>query len=86
MFTIKILKLDDEIITKINGTPEEIAENYFHDKEVISIEYLDGEYEAADFTTIPVLLERVPETFCKKYKLYYNIRYKYMIVKKRRNF
>lgn len=82
MFTIKILKLDDQIITKINGTPAEIAENYFHDEEVVSIEYLGGEYETAGFTEIPILIERIPEAFCKEHELYYNISYKHMIVRK----
>ena len=82
MFTIKIVKLDDQIITKINGTPAEIAENYFHDQEVVSIEYLDGEYEAAGYITIPILIERIPEAFCKEYGLYYNIRYEHMILRK----
>lgn len=83
MMTIKIKMKNDEIITKINGTLEEIARYYFRMRDVYieEIEILEGGElnETECYKTTATLLYRAPEWQVKKYELAYNIRYCYKI-------
>lgn len=83
MLTIKINKKDDTIHTKINGTLEEIAQHYFTDPEVESINILEGgEHETDLIKQVPLLLYRTPEQDMKDFDLIYNIRYQYAVLRK----
>ena len=83
MLTIKVNKKDDAIHTKITGSLEEIANHYFVDPEVESINILEGgEHETEFIKQIPLLLYRTPEQDMKDFDLIYNIRYQYATVRK----
>lgn len=79
--TIKIRLVDDEIITKTNGTIEEVAKYYFPRKEVVEIEILEGgimndtEYCAITATRI----YRASEEEIKEFELWNNIRYDFKV-------
>lgn len=81
MMTIKINFKNDSITTRINGTPEEIAEHYFSQSGVVSIDILDGgqvqenEYLTRTLTRI----YRVSPEKIKEFDLYYNIRAAYKV-------
>lgn len=78
---IKVNLKDDHIITRINGTPEEIAKHYFSQPEVKSIDILDGgeNYENEYFRRTLKRLYRVSPEEQKEFDLYYNIRAAYKI-------
>ena len=81
--TIKVNKKDDTIHTKINGTLEEIAQHYFTDPEVESINILEGgETETDLIKQIPILIYRTSEQDIKDFQLIYNIRYQYAVMLK----
>ncbi len=81
MMTIKINFKDDSITTRINGTLQEIAEHYFSQSDVESIDILNGghvqdnEYLTRTITKI----YRVSSEEIKEFDLYYNIRAAYKI-------
>ena len=81
MMTIKINLKDDSITTRINGTPKEIAEHYFSQQEVESIDILEGgqEYENEYFRRTLIKFYRVSPEEQKEFDLYYNIRAAYKI-------
>lgn len=81
MMTIKVNFKDDSITTRINGTFQEIAEHYFSQSGVKSIEILEGgqvlenEYLTRTITKI----YRVSPEEQKEFDLYYNIRATYKV-------
>ena len=81
MMTIKVNLKNDYIITRINGTPNEIAEHYFSQPEVESIDILEGgqDFENEYFRRIVTRLYRVSPEEQKEFDLYYNIRAAYKI-------
>ena len=83
MMKIKVNLKDDYIITRINGTPQEIARYYFNfpGMEVKSIDILEGgqEYENEYFRRTLTRIYRVSPEEQKEYDLYYNIRASYKI-------
>lgn len=81
MMTIKVNLKNDYIITRINGTPNEIAEHYFSQPEVESIDILDGgqDFESEYFRRILTKLYRVRPEEQKELDLYYNVRAAYRI-------
>ena len=81
MMTIKINFKDDSITTRINGTLQEIAEHYFSQSEVESIEILEGgEIQDNEYLTrIITKIYRVSPEKIKEFDLYYNIRASYKI-------
>ena len=81
MMTIKVNLKDDYIITRINGTPKEIAKHYFSQPEVESIDILDGgqDNENEYFRRTLIKIYRVSPEEQKEFDLYYNIRAAYKI-------
>ena len=81
MMTIKVNFKDDSIITRINGALQEIAEHYFSQPEVESIDILEGgqDFENEYFRRIVTRLYRVSPEEQKEFDLYYNIRAAYKI-------
>ena len=81
MMTIKIKMVDDEIVTRINGTLEDIARYYFPNKEVLEIEILDGGMinDTEYCTTTATRIYRVPEEEVKDFELWNNIRYDFKV-------
>lgn len=81
MMTIKINLKDDSITTRINGTLQEIAEHYFSQPGVKSIEILDGgQVQENEYLTRTLIkLYRVSPEEQKEFDLYYNIRLSYKI-------
>ena len=81
MMTIKINFKDDSITTRINGTLREIAEHYFSQPGVESIDILDGAqvYESECFRRTLTRLYRVSQKEIDEFGLYYNIRLSYKI-------
>lgn len=83
MMTIKINLKDDYIVTRINGTPKEIAEYYFTfpGMEVESIDILDGgQVQENEYLTRTITkISRVSPKEIKEFDLYYNIRATYKI-------
>lgn len=81
MMTIKVNFKDDYTITRINGTLEEVAEHYFSQPDVESIDVLDGVqvYENEYLTQTLINLYRVSPEEQKEFDLYYNIRAVYKI-------
>lgn len=81
MMTIKVNLKDDHIITRINGTPEEVAEHYFSQPEVDSIDILEGgEVQDNEYLTRTITkIYRVSPEEIKEFDLYYNIRAAYKI-------
>ena len=81
MMTIKVNFKNDSVITRINGTPQEVAEHYFSQPEVESIDILDGghDYENEYFRRTLIKLYRVSPEEQKEFDLYYNIRAAYKV-------
>ena len=81
MMTIKVNFKDDSVITRINGTPQEVAEHYFSQPEVESIDILGGGkvQENEYLTRTLIKLYRVIPEEQKEFDLYYNIRAAYKI-------
>ena len=81
MMTIKVNLKGDSITTRINGTLREIAEHYFSQPEVKSIDILDGvqAYETDCFRRTLTGLYRVEQKEIDEFDLYYNIRLSYKI-------
>ena len=81
MLLIKVKTEADEIITRINGTLEEIARYYSPRKEVKEIEILDGaESEETEFyKKTPTMLYRATDEEIRTFDLFYNIRQCYKI-------
>lgn len=81
MMVIRVIKADDELITKINGTVEEIAKYYFPDPTVQRIEFLEGApVDGNEYYQKTVLaLYRAPEAEIKEFDLQYNIRMEYRV-------
>lgn len=81
MMLIKVKLKDDEIITRINGTLEEIARYYFPIQDVEEIEIIEGGElnETEYYKMIATLLYRAPKEQVEKYQLSHNIRYCYKI-------
>ena len=81
MMTIKVNFKDDSVITGINGTPQEVAEHYFSQPEVESIDILEGvqDFENEYFRRTVTRLYRVSPEEQKEFNLYYNIRADYKI-------
>lgn len=81
MMTIKVNFKDDSVTTRINGTLEEVAEHYFSQPDVESIDVLDGgqDYETEYFRRILTKLYRVSSEEIKEFDLYYNIRAAYKV-------
>lgn len=78
MMTIKVNLKDDHIITRINGSLEDIAKYYFPRKEVESIEILEGGISENEyFRQIPLEIYRVSKEEIEEFQLHYNIRYRY---------
>lgn len=81
MMTIKVNFKDDSITTRISGTLQEIAEHYFSQTEVESIDILEGgqDFENEYFRRTVTRLYRVSPEEQKEFDLYYNIRASYKI-------
>ena len=81
MMTIKVNLKNDYIITRISGTLQEIAEHYFSQPEVESIDILEGgqDFENEYFRRTVTRLYRVSPEEQKEFDLYYNIRAVYKI-------
>ena len=81
MMTIKVNFKDDSVTTRINGTLEEVAEHYFSQPDVESIDVLDGVqvYENEYFRRIVTRLYRVSPEEIKEFDLYYDIRAVYKV-------
>ena len=81
MMTIKVNFKDDSIITRINGAIQEIAEHYFSQPEVESIDILEGgqDFENEYFRRTVTRLYRVSPEDQKEFDLYHNIRAAYKI-------
>lgn len=81
MMTIKVNFKDDSTITRINGTAKEIAEHYFSQSGVESIDILDGGqgYENEYFRRTLIKLYKVSPEEQKEFDLFYNIRAAYKI-------
>ena len=81
MMTIKVNFKDDSVTTRINGTFQEIAEHYFSQPEVESIDILDGgqDYENEYFRRTLIKIYRVSPEDQKEFDLYYNIRAAYKV-------
>ena len=81
MMTIKVNFKDDSVTTRINGTLREIAEHYFSQPGVESIDILDGaqEYETDCFRRTLTGLYRVDQKEIDEFDLYYNVRLSYKI-------
>lgn len=81
MMTIKVNLKNDYIITRINGTLEEVAEHHFSQPDVESIDVLDGVqvYENEYLTQTLINLYRVSPEDQKEFDLYHNIRASYKI-------
>ena len=78
MMTIKINFKNDSIITRINGTLEEIAAYYFPIKEVETIEILNGGVSENEyFKQTPLEIYRVNQKEIEEFQLYNNIRYRF---------
>lgn len=78
---IKVKLKDDEIVTRINGTLEEIARYYFPNKDVEEIEIIEGgelnENEYLKMTA--TLLYRASKKEVEEFQLTHNIRYCYKV-------
>lgn len=81
MMTIKIRLVDDEIITRINGTLEEAARYYFPRKEVVEIEILEGGVmnDTEYCTMTATRIYRATEEEIKEFELRNNIRYDFKV-------
>ena len=81
MMTIKINLKDDYIVTHISGTLEEVAEHYFSQPEVDSIDILEGgEVQDNEYLTRTITkIYRVSQEEIKEFDLYYNIRAAYKV-------
>lgn len=81
MMTIKIRLVDDEIITRINGTLEEVARHYFPRKEVVEIEILEGGMmnDTEYCTMTATRIYRATEEEIKEFELWNNIRYDFKV-------
>lgn len=81
MMTIKVNFKDDSVTTRINGTLEEVAEHYFSQLDVESIDVLDGVqvYENEYLTQTLINLYRISPEDQKEFDLYHNIRASYKI-------
>ena len=81
MMTIKVNFKDDSVTTRINGTFQEIAEHYFSQPDVESIDILGGglDYENEYFRRTLTKLYRVSPEEQKEFDLYYNIRAAYKV-------
>ena len=81
MMTIKVNFKDDSVTTRINGTLQEIAEHYFSQPEVDSIDILEGgEVQDNEYLTRTITkIYRVSQEEIKEFDLYYNIRAAYKV-------
>lgn len=81
MMTIKIKIVNDEIVTRINGTLGEVAKYYFSNREVTEIEILEGGTinDTEYCTTTATRIYRVPEEEVKEFELWNNIRYDFKV-------
>lgn len=81
MMTIKIKLVDDEIITRINGTLEEVAKYYFPRKEVVEIEIIEGGImNNTEYCTMTATrIYRASEEEIKEFELWDNIRYDFKV-------
>lgn len=81
MMTIKVNLKDDYIITRINGTLREIAEHYFSQPGVESIDILEGgKVQENEYLTRTIIkIYRVSPEEIKEFDLYYNIRAAYKV-------
>ena len=78
MMTITVNLKDDSITTGINGTLEEVAEHYFRQPEVRSIDiFSGGQMEKNEFyTKTATRIYRAHPADIQAFDLYYNIRIK----------
>lgn len=81
MMTINIKLVDDEIITRINGTIEEVARYYFQREEVVEIEILEGGVmNDTEYCTMTAMrIYRATEEEIKEFELWKNIRYDFKV-------
>ena len=81
MMTIKVNFKDDSVTPRIDGTLEEVAEHYFSQLDVESIDVLDGVqvYENEYLTQTLINLYRISPEDQKEFDLYHNIRASYKI-------
>ena len=81
MMTIKIKMVDDEIVTRINGTLKEIAKYYFPNKEVVEIEIIEGGIinETEYCTTTATRIYKASNEDVKEFQLWDNIRYDFKV-------
>lgn len=81
MMTIKVKLVNDEIITKINGTLEEVARYYFPRKEVVEIEILEGgEMNDTEYCTMTATrIYRASREEVKELQFWNNIRYDFKV-------
>ena len=81
MMTIKVNFKDDSITTRINGTLREIAEHYFSQSGVESIDILEGgQVQENEYLTRTITkIYRVSPEEQKEFDLYYNIRAAYKV-------
>lgn len=81
MMTIKVNFKDDSITTRINGTLQEIAEHYFSQPEVESLDILEGgKVQENEYLTRTITkIYRVSSEEQKEFDLYYNIRATYKV-------
>ena len=78
MLVIKVNFKNDCILTKINGTLEEVAEYYFSNPHVKNIEIIEGgTFQNEYYKRIPTEIYRADEKDIKEFDLVYNIRLRY---------
>lgn len=78
MMTITVNFKDDRVTTRINGTLEEVAEHYFSQPEVKSIDIFSGGQMAKNefYTKTATRIYRAHPADVQAFDLYYNIRIK----------
>lgn len=81
---IKIKYADNsEKIMQVDSTIQEIGEKMFTDKQVETIEILDGGiYETECFVRTPLCIYRVSEEEVKEFDLWNNIRFRFQMQSK----
>lgn len=84
MKLIKVIYKDDEVLTRINGTVEEIAKNYFWNADVLRIKLLEGfEEDTEYFTKTLTEIYRAEKKDIEEFQLYNNIRVAYKVLYKK---
>lgn len=80
MLVIKVNFDSDYILTKINGTLEEVAKYYFSNPKVKNIEIIEGgTFQNEYYKRIPTEIYRADEKDIAEFELIYNIRLRYIM-------